>query len=106
MDNKGVRFTRRGFLKGAALGAGTLALSDQIMDFQRWARANAEAQNTKVPTFCNGCGNRCGIFAHVKNGRLWKIEGNPEANGNLGFICPRGHGYIMTYTVPSGSKAR
>ena len=29
---------------------------------------------TRVPTFCNGCGNRCAIFAFVKNGRLWKVD--------------------------------
>jgi len=73
---------------------GALALSDQILDFKSWAKTNAEAPVTRVPTTCNGCGNRCAIFAYVKNGRLWRIEGNPEANGNQGLICPKGHGYI------------
>ncbi len=81
-----------------------MALNDQILNFQRWAQASTEAQVAKVPTFCNGCGNRCGIFAYVKNGRLWKIEGNPEANGNLGFICPRGHGYIHDLYSPQRIK--
>jgi thiosulfate reductase/polysulfide reductase chain A len=53
-----------------------------------------------VPTICNGCGNRCGLFAYVKNGRLWKIEGNPEANGNLGVVCPKGHGYLHDLYSP------
>jgi len=89
MNNYGARFTRRGFLKGTALGAGALALSDSILDFKRWAQVRAESPVTKIPTFCNGCGNRCGLLAYVKDGRLWKIEGNPEANGNLGLVCPR-----------------
>jgi thiosulfate reductase/polysulfide reductase chain A len=91
---KNFRITRRGFLKGAALGAGALSLSYNLLDFKTWAKTSQEAPITRVPTFCNGCGNRCAIFAYVKNGRLWKIEGNPEANGNLGLVCPRGHGYI------------
>ncbi len=86
--------TRRRFLKGAAIGAGALALSDQLLDFRSWAKTSSEAPVTRIPTFCNGCGNRCGIFALVKNNRIWKVEGNPEANGNKGLICPKGHGYI------------
>jgi len=97
---KNFRITRRGFLKGTALGAGALSLSHHLLDFKTWAKASQEAPVTRVPTFCNGCGNRCAIFAYAKNGRLWKIEGNPEANGNLGSICPRGHGYIHDLYSP------
>jgi len=100
VENKGLKLTRRGFLKGAAVGAGVLALSDDILDFKKWARANSNAPVNRIPTFCNGCGNRCAIFAYVKNGRLWKIEGNPEANGNLGSVCARGHGYIHDLYSP------
>jgi thiosulfate reductase/polysulfide reductase chain A len=92
--------TRRRFLKGAAIGAGALALSDQLLDFKSWAKASSEAPVTQIPTFCNGCGNRCAIFAHVKNNQIWKVEGNPEANGNQGFICPKGHGYIHDLYSP------
>jgi len=86
--------TRRRFLQGTAMGTGALALSDQLLDFRSWAKTSSEAPVTRIPTFCNGCGNRCGIFALVKNNRIWKVEGNPEANGNKGLICPKGHGYI------------
>lgn len=92
MEN--LKVTRRGFLKTAAVGAGVLSLTPELLDFKKWVHASADAPVTNVPTICNGCGNRCGIFAYVKNGRLWKIEGNPEANGNLGVICPKGHGYL------------
>jgi len=92
--------TRRRFLKGTAVGLGALALSDQLLDFRSWAKVSSEAPVTRIPTFCNGCGNRCAIFAHVKNNRIWKVEGNPEANGNQGFICPKGHGYIHDLYSP------
>jgi len=88
------KLTRRGFLKASGATVGALSLSQGFPDFKQWAHASTEAPVTRVPTFCNGCGNRCGIFAFVKNGRLWKIEGNPEANGNLGVVCPKGHGYL------------
>ena len=101
---KQLKITRRGFLRAAAGGVGVLALSHDLLDFKNWAHASVEAPVTRIPTFCNGCGNRCGIFAFVKNGRLWKIEGNPEANGNLGLICPKGHGYIHELYNPHRLK--
>ncbi len=98
------KLTRRGFLKATGATVGALSLSHELLDFKRWAHASTEAPVTRIPTFCNGCGNRCGIFASVKNGRLWKIEGNPEANGNLGVVCPKGHGYLHDLYNPHRLK--
>ena len=104
MDINNFKITRRGFLKVTGATVGALSLSHELLDFKNWAHASAEAPVTRIPTFCNGCGNRCGIFAFVKNGRLWKIEGNPEANGNLGVICPKGHGYLHDLYNPHRLK--
>ena len=30
-----------------------------------------------VPTFCELCFWKCGVLAHVKDGRVTKIQGNP-----------------------------
>ncbi len=103
MKTNDFKINRRTFLKGAAFSTGVLA-SGNLLDFKSWAKTAADAPVTKVPTFCNGCGNRCGIFAYVKNGRLWKIEGNPAANGNLGAVCPRGHGYVHDLYSPNRLK--
>jgi thiosulfate reductase/polysulfide reductase chain A len=99
------KLTRRGFLKITGASVGALSVSHELLDFKSWARTSAEAPVTRVPTFCNGCGNRCGISAFVKNGRLWKIEGNPEANGNLGVVCPKGHGYLHDLYNPHRLKS-
>ena len=45
-----------------------------------------------VPTFCELCFWKCGVLAHVKNGRVTKIEGNPAHPLSNGRICPRGAG--------------
>ena len=77
------------------------ALSTGALSFRNWAKTSAEAPVTRVPTICNGCGNRCALFASVKNKRIWKIEGNREANGNQGVLCPKGHGYLHDLYNPN-----
>ncbi len=104
MNNDHLNLTRRGFLKVSGTTLGVLSLSHKLIDFNRWVSANINSRVIRTPTLCNGCGNRCGIFAYVKNGRLWKIEGNPEANGNLGVVCPKGHGYLHDLYNPDRIK--
>jgi thiosulfate reductase / polysulfide reductase chain A len=45
-----------------------------------------------VPTFCELCFWKCGVLAHVKDGRVTKIQGNPRDPLSRGRICPRGAG--------------
>ena len=99
MQSKPLKISRRRFLQGSAVTAGALSLG--LLDFQSWAKASAEAPVRRVPTLCNGCGNRCAVFAYVKNGRIWRIEGNPDANGNQGVLCPKGHGYLHDIYNPN-----
>ncbi|OGP73346.1 MAG: hypothetical protein A2V86_16475 [Deltaproteobacteria bacterium RBG_16_49_23] len=98
------RMTRRGFLKVAGTGLTAATLGNTLLDFAAWEKEIQAAPTEMIPTQCNGCGNRCGILAYVKNGRIWKIEGNPEANGNLGLICPKGHGYVHELYNPQRLK--
>ncbi|MBF0517130.1 MAG: molybdopterin-dependent oxidoreductase, partial [Nitrospirae bacterium] len=101
------KITRRTFMRAAAssaiatgFAAGGLscaAQKDQI-------RAQ-EADVKIVPTQCQGCGaNRCGIFVHVKDGRVWKVLGNPKTYNNAGTVCPRGHAYVAELYNPDRIK--
>ena len=47
-------------------------------------------ETTVVKTVCMLCFMVCGINAHVKNGKLVKVEGMPEHGATKGAICPRG----------------
>ncbi|NQU03097.1 MAG: twin-arginine translocation signal domain-containing protein [Syntrophaceae bacterium] len=87
MGSHTFKISRREFLKGSA--ARVAALSVGTLDFQSWAEENRGAPVNKIPTICGGCGNRCALFAYVKDGRIWRIEGNPEANGNQGGYLPQ-----------------
>jgi thiosulfate reductase/polysulfide reductase chain A len=45
-----------------------------------------------VPSFCELCFWKCGILAHVRDGRVTKIRGNPKDPLSRGHLCPRGTG--------------
>ncbi len=44
----------------------------------------------KVRSYCIRCAALCGIVAHIRNGRLLKVEGDPGAKKNAGTLCPKG----------------
>ncbi|QWR78353.1 molybdopterin-containing oxidoreductase family protein [Candidatus Magnetomonas plexicatena] len=89
------KLSRRTFLKTAGVAvAATSALSQQSCK-KRPKQSSNKSEIKKIATQCQGCGaNRCAIYVYVKNGRIWKVEGNPKSNYNLGSVCPRGHGYV------------
>jgi thiosulfate reductase/polysulfide reductase chain A len=47
-----------------------------------------------IPTYCDICFWKCGAIAYTRNGKLWKIEGNPADPLSSGRLCPRGSGGV------------
>lgn len=43
-----------------------------------------------VKTLCAGCHCACGVIAHVKEGKVIKVEGDPDFPMNEGSLCPKG----------------
>ena len=52
-------------------------------------------------TTCYMCACRCGIRAHLRNGELVYIDGNPEHPLNQGVICAKGSSGIMKQKSPA-----
>jgi len=48
----------------------------------------------KIPTYCDLCFWKCGTIAYLKDGELWKVEGNPLDPLSKGRLCPRGTGGV------------
>ena len=52
-----------------------------------------------VPAFyagaCRECGAGCGVVARVREGRVIKLEGNPEHPVNAGALCARGQAALQ-----------
>lgn len=90
------RYTRRQFIQIGAAAGGAVAVSGLAT---RWwgldaARADDPATDGDrvVPTFCELCFWNCGVLAHVKDGRVTKLTGNPDHPLSRGMLCPRGAG--------------
>ncbi|MDZ7652181.1 MAG: molybdopterin-dependent oxidoreductase [Burkholderiaceae bacterium] len=92
--------SRRRFLQisSAAFGAG--AVATQLPPFAADSAAAAAGNVKQVPTFCEMCFWRCGGIAYVRDGKLWKFEGNPLDPQSRGRLCPRGTGAIGAHYDP------
>jgi thiosulfate reductase/polysulfide reductase chain A len=88
--------SRRRFLKITGAGAGVAAAGGAFASLPGWraAKGPLEKGTRTVPTFCDVCFWRCNAIATVRDGVLWKVEGNPEDPLSRGRLCPRGTGGV------------
>jgi thiosulfate reductase / polysulfide reductase chain A len=88
--------SRRRFLKITGAGAGVAAAAGTFASLPglRAAKGPVEKGIRTVPTFCDLCFWKCNAIATVKDGVLWKIEGNPDDPLSRGRLCPRGTGGV------------
>lgn len=92
--------SRRRFLK---LSAGTISLAAagyalSARELQTLPEKKRGIQ--KIPTYCDICFWKCGAIAYLKDGELWKVEGNPADPLSHGRLCPRGTGGVGAHTDP------
>lgn len=86
---------RRQFLKSALLGAGGTAIA--ISGFGTLTKAappsSMATNNTEATVFsaCEMCRNQCPIAVKVVNGKVSKIDGNPNDAEFGGVLCARGN---------------
>lgn len=100
--------SRRKFLQ---ISSATLAAASAIGSINYLGKStklltgeNSQKGIRKIPTYCNLCFWKCGAIAYVKDGKLWKIEGNPLDPLSNGRLCPRGTGGIGAYSDPTRLK--
>ncbi len=93
--------SRRRFLKisAASVIGGSLA-GHALSASVGGAATRPTGEVSRIPTFCDVCFWKCGAIAHVQDGKLWKIEGNPDDPLSNGRLCPRGTGGIGAVTDP------
>ena len=96
--------SRRRFLK---LSAGTISLAAAGYSLTaRESKSPFEKKGVqKIPTYCDICFWKCGTIAYVRDGELWKVEGNPEDPLSRGRLCPRGTGGVGAHFDPDRLRA-
>ncbi|MBK9519441.1 MAG: molybdopterin-dependent oxidoreductase [Anaeromyxobacter sp.] len=89
--------SRRQFIQIGAGGAGGAALATGLPT--RWWGLDGDPTpdprtdgDQVVASYCELCFWGCGVLAHVKDGRVTKITGNPAHPLSRGMLCPRGAG--------------
>lgn len=86
------KLSRRTFLKATGL-AGSAAVAASLCPNS--AQANLRAR-PEMPydqshfTTCDMCFNRCGVLAHVRDGKVVKLDPNPHFVKSRGMLCARG----------------
>lgn len=96
--------SRRDFLKLGGAAAGALAVGEFIPPMVAQAARAAGQLDVKgdgyIPSMCEMCVWRCGLLAKVKDGRVVKLEGNPDHPHSKGKLCPRGQAGLMNTYDP------
>jgi thiosulfate reductase/polysulfide reductase chain A len=96
--------SRRDFLKLGAATAGVMAVGQMLPPKVAHAAREAGLLNAAgdgyVHSMCEMCVWRCGLIAKIKDGRVVKLDGNPEHPHSRGNLCPRGQSGLMNTYDP------
>jgi molybdopterin-containing oxidoreductase family iron-sulfur binding subunit len=92
---------RRGFFKivgvgGAAAAAGGCGkATETILPFVVPPQHLVPGVATYFATVCRECPGGCGVVARNREGRVVKLEGNPDHPVNRGGLCARGQAAVL-----------
>ncbi len=91
---------RREFLKvlGVGTAAGAAACSEptgKLIPYLVSPDQTVPGVSTYYATICRECSAACGVIAETRDGRVIKLEGNPEYPLNRGALCARGQSAVQ-----------
>src|SRR5208337_3823083 len=109
MSGNGV--SRRDFLQIVGLSGTAVALAGcgntSIESGAELVESYVVPENFVVPgvgvyyaSTCTQCASACGIMGRVREGRVLKLEGNPEAASSGGKICGLGQAAVQQHWSP------
>ncbi|MEA5019854.1 MAG: molybdopterin-dependent oxidoreductase [Gordonibacter sp.] len=92
--------SRRRFIAASAgVAAVTLAADGMQVQQALAVEKNYEGEETVVNSTCAGCGNKCGLTAYVREGKINRVEGLAAHPFTGGHLCGRGQGIVSaTYS--------
>jgi thiosulfate reductase/polysulfide reductase chain A len=96
---------RRRFLEFTAGGAVGAALASSVSCVKKPSESGSISQGRhEIPTTCEMCVNKCSVIAVVENGKVKKLNPNPENPRSRGMVCARGNAGIQQLEDPSRIK--
>ena len=96
-------FSRRLFFKGAATGAATAGTTQSGQAAAPPGR-HGTTRVEKIATNCEMCFWRCGVLAEVADGKVVRLEGNPDHPLTRGRLCARGNAGLQLLYDPDRLK--
>lgn len=102
MDSK---ISRRSFLKLSTAGAAVAGAAQAVADpVTRLPGRKGNERVELVATNCEMCFWRCGVLAEVKDGKVVKLQGNPNHPMTKGRLCARGNSGVALLNDPDRLK--
>lgn len=109
MSENGIN--RRDFLKVLGLGGSAMALTgcgntdirsgqEQIMPYVQPEDFVVPGLSVFYASTCTQCGSACGVMGRVREGRVLKMEGNPQSRISGGKICGLGQAAVQVQYNP------
>lgn len=97
-----MKISRRSLLKLGLAATGSALISSKL---ESTGKAHGQTAPGKkglkiIPSMCQQCSTVCGILGYVQDGRLIKIEGNPEDWNNRGRVCAKGQAGLLNVYHP------
>ncbi len=87
----GLKVSRREFFKRSTAATAVVATSSAAAAGQHPVGWRGATRVETVATNCEMCFWRCGALAEIKDGKVLKLEGNPEHPLTKGRLCARGN---------------
>ena len=61
-----------------------------VAEIETQSRRTAMGEVKKIKTVCRSCHGGCGVIAHVQDGKVIKVDGNPDSPISHGTLCSKG----------------
>src|SRR5438132_9810597 len=101
---------RRDFLKvvGASTAVAAVGCSEhtgKLIPYVSSPDQTVPGVSTYFATTCRECSAACGVLAETRDGRVIKLEGNPDHPLNRGALCARGQAAVQGLYNPDRIRA-
>jgi thiosulfate reductase/polysulfide reductase chain A len=98
------RISRRRFIQGAAAAGAAFASLSSVSLIAGDNTVSKQENVTYAQNWCEMCFWKCGLTAKVVNGKVRKLEGQPNCPSNMGKLCAKGNAGVFQLYDPDRIK--